>query len=60
MGHAEDALKLFLTENIIEANNITSVLEKYNRERQDIERKIFEQAIEKIESNNLNKNNALR
>ena len=59
MGHAEDALKLFLTENIVEANNITSVLEKYNRERQDIERKIFEQAIEKIETNRLDKNNAI-
>ena len=59
MGHAEDALKLFLTENIVEANNITSVLEKYNRERQDIERKIFEQAIDKIETNKLDKNNAI-
>ena len=59
MGHAADALKLFLTENIVEANNITSVLEKYNRERQDIERKIFEQAIDKIETNKLDKNNAI-
>lgn len=59
MGHAEDALKLFLTENIVEAGTITSILDKYNKERQDIERRIFEEAIQKIETNNLDKNNAI-
>ncbi len=59
MGHTEDALKLFLTENIVEANSITEKLDKYNRERQDIERKIFDEAVQKIERDSLDKNNAI-
>lgn len=31
MGKEEEALKLFLTENIVEAGNITDKLNKYNR-----------------------------
>ena len=58
-GHAEDALKLFLTENIVEAGTITSILDKYNKERQDIDRRIYEEAFQKIETNNLDKNNAI-
>ena len=48
MGHAEEALKLFLTNNIVEATNITENLENYNIERQNKEKKIFEEVIEKI------------
>lgn len=59
MGHERDALDLFLTENIIEANRITEKLNEYNRKRQDIEKKIFEEAISKIESEDLDQNNAL-
>ena len=51
MGHENDALELFLTENIVEANNITSKLNEYNRKRQEIEKKIFNEAISMIESN---------
>ena len=59
MGHERDALDLFLTENIVEANRITEKLNEYNKKRQDIEKKIFEEAIGKIESENLKENNAL-
>ena len=59
MGHAEDALELFLTENIVEAGKITNKLNEYNKERQDIERKIFEEAINKIEKDHLENNNAI-
>ena len=59
MGHAEDALELFLTENIVEAGEITNKLNEYNKERQDIERKIFEEAINKIEKDHLENNNAI-
>ncbi len=59
MGHERDALDLFLTENIVEANKITEKLNEYNKKRQDIEKKIFEEAIDKIEKENLKDNNAL-
>ena len=50
MGYEEDALKLFLTENIVEANTITERLNEYNRKRQEIEKRIFDEAIYKIEN----------
>ena len=59
MGHEEDALNLFLTDNIQKARDITEVLNKYNRERQEIEKRIFEEAVKKIELNNLDKNNVI-
>ncbi len=59
MGHERDALELFLTENIVEANQITVKLNEYNKKRQDIEKKIFEEAISKIEKDNLDENNVI-
>ena len=59
MGHETDALDLFLTENIVEANKITDKLNEYNRKRQDIEKKIFDEAISKIDKEHLNDNNAI-
>ena len=59
MGYEEEALKLFLTENLVEADSITDKLNEYNKERQAIEKRIFEEAIEKIETNDLDKNNAI-
>ena len=49
MGQAEEALKLFLTQNIVEAQEITKVLEEYNLERQSIEKKIFKEVQEKLQ-----------
>lgn len=49
MGAQEEAVKLFLTNEQEEANKITEVLNKYNLERQQTEKTIFEQAIEQIE-----------
>ena len=48
MGHAEEALKLFLTSNITEAKEITKKLEEYNQERQSIEKRIYTEALEKL------------
>lgn len=48
MGHAEEALKLFLTNNIVEASNITEILNQYNIERQNTEKRIYEEALQKI------------
>ena len=59
MGHERDALDLFLTENIVEANRITEKLNSYNRERQEIEKRIFDEAILKITSEHLMNNNAI-
>lgn len=45
MGHQEDALELFLTDDPIDARKYSQKLEEYNRLRQDIEKKIYEEAI---------------
>lgn len=54
MGYQEEALKLFLTENIEEARNITAELNKYNVQRQAKEKEIFEQTINKLEKEDVN------
>jgi single-stranded-DNA-specific exonuclease len=58
MGHAEEALKLFLTDNSTEATEIATKLNEYNKERQDIEKRIFDEAVEQIEKYN-NKNDVI-
>ena len=59
MGHAEEALKLFLTKDKNEAIELTNKLNDYNKTRQDIEKKIFEEALDKIENEDINNKNAL-
>lgn len=46
MGHQEDALELFLTNDPIDARNLANKLEDYNKERQEIEKRIFDEALE--------------
>lgn len=53
MGHEEQALKLFLTKQKEEAEIITKQLNEYNTLRQEIEKRIYEEAIQKIESNRM-------
>lgn len=55
MGHEQDALQLFLTDNIVEANNITKKLNEYNKERQNIEKRIFDEVMIKIEKDEKDK-----
>lgn len=55
MGHEQDALQLFLTDNIVEANNITKRLNEYNKERQNIEKRIFDEVMLKIENDEKDK-----
>lgn len=59
MGHERDALDLFLTENIVEANRITEKLNEYNKKRQEIEKRMFEEAIQKIENESIEEKNAI-
>ena len=53
MGFEEEAIKLFLTDNIEEAKNITIKLNDFNKQRQEIEKTIFEDAIKQIEENKM-------
>ena len=59
MGHAEEALKLFLSNNINEVQELTKKLNDYNVKRQDIEKRIYEEAVKQIEEKNLSKNNTI-
>ena len=54
MGYEQEAIKLFLTPNITKANDITGMLNKYNKQRQDTEKAIYEEAIKKIEQEGAN------
>lgn len=55
MGHQEEALNLFLTEDLQEAQRIATKLNEYNRQRQEKEKKIFEEALEMIKNEEDNK-----
>ena len=59
MGHAEEALKLFLSKDIYEVNELTKRLNDYNKLRQEKEKAIYEDAINQIETNKLNEKNAI-
>lgn len=59
MGHAEEALNLFLTNDKSEAQKLTNRLNEYNQVRQDIEKKIYEDAISKIKKENNKENNTI-
>ena len=50
MGHEKEALKLFLTNNIEEAKQITQKLNEYNLQRQEIEKRIFDEAQELMQN----------
>ncbi len=49
MGYAEDALKLFTTDSISEIKELTNKLNEYNRQRQDEEKHIMQEALDEIE-----------
>ncbi len=59
MGKQEEALKLFLTDDQEIAKQITKRLNQYNLERQEKEKKIFEQAMEKLSIQNLEELNSI-
>ena len=59
MGYQEEALDLFLTNNIEEARKITARLNSYNLERQTKEKDIFEQAIKELEKEDIEKLNTI-
>lgn len=50
MGHQEDGLNLFLTNDPIKARELATKLNEYNNERQRIEKKIFEEVVVRAEN----------
>lgn len=59
IGFEDEAVELFMTENISKANELTRKLNEYNRQRQLIEKKIYDEALEIIEGENLQENNTI-
>ena len=59
MGHAEEALKLFLSDNIVEVQELTKKLNDYNLKRQETEKGIYQEALKKIEEKKLDKNDTI-
>lgn len=59
MGHADEALKLFLTNDINEANKLTEKLNEYNKLRQEIEKNIFDEALKQIETSDIHQQNSI-
>lgn len=59
MGKAKEALDLLLSTDIQEVNELTQKLNAHNKERQETEKAIFENAVEKIEKEKLNENKAI-
>lgn len=59
MGKAEQALKLLLSKNLNEVEQLTKELNEYNRLRQETEKQIFENALKQIEENHLDENRTI-
>ena len=59
MGHADEALNLFLSKDIYEVNELTKKLNDYNKKRQEKEKSIYEDAVNQIEKNKLYENCAI-
>lgn len=55
MGFEKEALRLFLTDSVEEAREIAKRLNQYNLERQTAEKKIFEEAVQMIETSEKDK-----
>lgn len=59
MADATVAVKMLLSTNTIEAYNYAKVLDEQNIQRQEVERKIYEEAIERIEEEQLDKRKSI-
>ena len=55
MGFEKEALRLFLTDSVEEAREIAKRLNQYNQERQTAEKKIFDEAVQMIETSEKDK-----
>ena len=59
MGHANEALDLLLCGNMQEASEKARNIAKYNNDRQEYEKIIYEEAIKQIEKNHLEDKNSI-
>lgn len=59
MGHQEEALKLFLSTDRNEVNELAEKLNEYNRQRQEKEKQIFLEALEKIKKEAINEDSIM-
>lgn len=59
MGHQEEALKLFLSTNKEEVDFLAEKLNEYNRQRQEKEKQIFLEALQKIKDEAINENSIM-
>lgn len=59
LGYEQEAIKLFFTENINEAKEITNMLSKFNEQRQEIEKHIYDEALEVISNEDIKTKNAI-
>ncbi len=59
MGHAEKALKLFLSRDIYEINLLTKELNEFNKIRQETEKNIYNEAVDMIENKGMDTNNTI-
>ena len=59
MGHQEEALKLFLSTDKSQVNELAEKLNEYNRQRQEKEKKIFLEALEKIKTERIDANSVM-
>ena len=59
MGHQEEALQVFLSNDKQEVNILTQKLNEYNIKRQETEKNIEKEAIEMIQKNHLEKSNSI-
>ena len=50
MGYETEALELFLSNNINNVRELTNKLNDYNKDRQETEKRIFNEALEKIDN----------
>lgn len=53
IGKAEEALDLLLSKDIYQVNDLTKKLNEHNKERQETEKNIFKEVIEKINKDHL-------
>ena len=59
MGKADEALKLLLSTDEKEVEELALEMNRLNKVRQDTEKNIYDNAISQIEKNNLNNDNAI-
>lgn len=59
MGHQEEALNLLLSKEVNQVKELTQKINEYNKTRQEIEKNIYNEAVEQIEKEGLDRKNTI-